>query len=510
MMPRYISASPNDIITLTSDNGDKWEGELVYDPGYEFSCDHCGTEMEDSVSGYWKNDVRYCAHCAWDLFDQPEPISAYKIWRQEKDEQEKDEQARQENERGRLQEDNLVNTRSYDWDPKLEFDDDINTAPTFEEWTSMSQTYMDNNLLQKDNLVHTRSYDWDPKPEFTTLFREYCDVKEDQVQTNDPLPSTKEELYEYLESYLEPVSIVPYDAVKLDQEFIYCDTYDEAKELLTKVTCGQDDVTQLLSDDSYNISQQHGRFWYVLKPVQDNPIKFNVSIFAKKDEIATKYLIRQLEECMYRIDYILFPEDYQYTNSDSSNWEIIQESCFICRKVNNLNLMFAFRGSRFVCGDCNPKVKQCIECETITHEKTYHNPNSSICLCFDCRFKTTEGVQMPLEEHLMVRRDIQHLRPQHFDVLVDYAALAEFTIFDAYHYKSRCHYFDCIQRIEPSEWDADETWQFCCSRHEEYADDMGCHCMNLFIGTEYDNDYEEATCKICNSPHKANVDSGKW
>jgi hypothetical protein len=114
---------------------------------------------------------------------------------------------------------------------------------------------------------------------------------------------------------------------------------------------------------------------------------------------------------------------------------------------------------------------------------------------------------MPLEEHLMVRRDIQHLRPQHFDVLVDYAALAEFTIFDAYRYKSKCHFYDCIQRMSPSGWCADETLAFCSRRHCEYADELGCHCTNVYNGRDYNDDYEEATCKICNSPHKANVDS---
>jgi hypothetical protein len=114
---------------------------------------------------------------------------------------------------------------------------------------------------------------------------------------------------------------------------------------------------------------------------------------------------------------------------------------------------------------------------------------------------------MPLEEHLMIRRDIQHLRPQYFDVLVDYAALAEFTIFDAYRYKSKCHFHDCIQRMSPSGWCADETLAFCSRRHCEYADEVGCHCTNVWNGNDYDDHYEEATCKICNSPHKANVDS---
>ena len=430
---------------------------------------------------------------------------------------------------------------------ELEMEHDIESTRLTCEYTGPEEhdpRYDYDLLIQEEDrkyFVHTRCYDWDPKTGFETLSREYYHEQEqeeeedlfpkdhmlhnewmlhnDQMLHEDPLPSTVEELYEYLEHELEPVSIVPEDAVKLDEEFIYCDTYDEAKEVLEQVTCEQNDVTQLLPDNSYNISQQYGRFWYVLRPVEGNPTKFSISVFASKDEVATKYLIRQLEECIYRIDYLFCPEDYReesYYGSEAEahgqevypdNWNQIQESCYVCRKVDYLHLMRAFRGQNVVCSDCEPKVKQCTECDTITQDKTYFDPNTRIRLCFDCRFKTTEGVQMPLEEHLMVRRDIQHLRPQHFDVLVDYAALAEFTIFDAYHYKSRCHFYDCIQRMSPSGWCAEETLAFCCRRHSEYADECGCHCTNVWNGTDYDDHYEQATCKICNSPHKANVDS---
>jgi hypothetical protein len=628
MMPRYISASTNDIITFTSDNGDKFEGELVYDPGYEFSCDHCGTEMEDSKSGYWKDDVRYCAHCAWDLFDQPEPISAYDIWRKEKDEQarleqerlsvaederrrireEREEQERQyqkereeeieeyrvwresqdverkknaillnnilaKQESARLQErerlreekfdreediestrltceytgpeehdpkydydslleENVVNTRSYDWDPK---------PPSY-----------DYDSLLDERVVNTRSYDWDPNPYFedSQLSREYYhlqhDLLEDDliveddllvgddiieendllvgdaiIEENDLLPGSIEELYRYLDEQFksqEVVSIVPDDAIKLDEVFIYCETYDQAKEAVTDVTCRKNDVTQLLPDNSYNISQHNGRFWFKLSPIQGNPTKFSVSVFASKDEVATKYLKRQLEECIYRVDYLLNPEDYRGHRCDDSdaeeevypdNWGQIEEPCFVCKEVNYLHRMCAFRGSIVICDACYPTVKQCTECETITQDQTYYNFDTGARLCFDCNFKTKERVQMPLEEHLLVRRDIQHLRRQYFDVLVDYAELAEFTIFDAYRYKSKCHFYDCIQRMSPSGWCAEETLSFCCRRHLEHADEVGCHCTNVWNGTDYDDHYEEATCKICNSPHKTNVASRK-
>ena len=432
---------------------------------------------------------------------------------------------------------------------ELEMEHDIESTRLTCEYTGPEEhdpNYDYDSLIQEEDreeFVHTRCYDWDPKTGFETLSREYYHeqeqeeeedlfpkdhmlhndwmLHEDQMLHEDPLPNSVEELYEYLDEQLtsQEVSIVPEDAVKLDEEFIYCDTYDEAKEVLEQVTCEQDDMTQLLPDDSYIISQHRGRFWYVLRPVEGNPTKFSISVFASKDEVATKYLIRQLEECIYRIDYLFCPEDYRevsYYGSDAEahgqevypdNWGQIQDSCFVCRKVDYLRLMNAFRGQRVVCDKCYPTVKQCVECDTITQDTTYFDPDSHCRLCFDCRFKTKERVQMPIEEHLMIRRDIQHLRPQHFDVLVDYAALAEFTIFDAYRYKSKCHFYDCIQRMSPSGWCADETLSFCCRRHREYSDESGCHCTNVWNGTDYDDHYEEATCKICNSPHKANVDS---
>jgi hypothetical protein len=92
------SLTSNDTITLTSSTGDKWVGEVVYDCGYEFSCHHCGTEMAET-DGYSINNDRYCSDCACVLFDEPEPISAYDIWREEQDEQK-----RQEAERRRVKE----------------------------------------------------------------------------------------------------------------------------------------------------------------------------------------------------------------------------------------------------------------------------------------------------------------------------------------------------------------------------------------------------------------------
>lgn len=128
----------------------------------------------------------------------------------------------------------------------------------------------------------------------------------------DHKPGFKEELYEYLDEQLtsQEVSIIPHDAIKIDEDFIYCETYDKAKEVLTKVIFAREDTVQVLPN-MYIISQDNHHYWYALSPVQDNPNNFNISLFAPKDEVAKKYLRRQLEDCVYRIDYLLNPEDYQ-------------------------------------------------------------------------------------------------------------------------------------------------------------------------------------------------------
>jgi hypothetical protein len=210
-------------------------------------------------------------------------------------------------------------------------------------------------------------------------------------------------------------------------------------------------------------------------------------------------------------------ELYKYLDEQLINEEVYQEEmdhylknqvpCFMCGEYNYANMMFDAGRMRIICRECYPKVHQCHECETLTRHKTYYAAIARNHLCFDCNFKTEERVQMPLEEHLLVRREIQHLRRQYFDVLVNYAELAEFTIFDAYRYKSKCHFYDCIQRISPSGWCAEETFHFCSRRHREYSEECGCHCTNVWTGNDYNDDYEEATCKICNSPHEANVKS---
>jgi hypothetical protein len=252
--------------------------------------------------------------------------------------------------------------------------------------------------------------------------------------------------------------------------------------------------------------------------------KFRISLYVKKDEVATKYLKRKLEECMYCIDYEMNPSDYAHEELEN-NWATVEELekyykekeeedysnyytqkalCFTCGEVNYAEpVSESADRTRMICCDCVEIINCCSECNTVTREIMYDNN-----LCFDCKFKDElryETIQKPLWAHLYTIVDIQHLDKNHFDILADYAELCEFTIFDAYRYKSQCHYYDCDQRVWPHAWDAEQALQYCCKRHKEYGEDLGCHTQNVYDGTYYNEDYEQATCKVCNSYHENNV-----
>lgn len=187
--------------------------------------------------------------------------------------------------------------------------------------------------------------------------------------------------------------------------------------------------------------------------------------------------------------------------------------CVTCGEVNYAEPVCEVEGrSRMVCCDCIEIVNCCQECNNLTLDYVYESPNydgvrvANDDLCFNCKFKKPLRDQMPLAVHLLVRRDIQTLSRKHFDILADYAELCEFTIFDAYRYKSRCHCYDCDRMVSPSNWNAEEAVQFCCRRHCDIADLNGCHYQNVYDGSDYDEDWEQATCKVCNnSNHDTNM-----
>ena len=195
---------------------------------------------------------------------------------------------------------------------------------------------------------------------------------------------------------------------------------------------------------------------------------------------------------------------------DYDNYYTNKALCVTCGEINYVEPVCEVEGcSRMVCCDCIEIVNRCEECNHLTLDYLYESNNDdgvSRDLCFNCKFNKPLKEQMPLAVHLLVRSDIQRLSREHFDILADYAELAQLTIIDAYRYKSRCHFYDCYRMVEPSKLNAEEALQFCCRRHCEMSELIGCHCKNVYDGSDYDDEYEEATCKMCyNSNYETNM-----
>ena len=350
------------------------------------------------------------------------------------------------------------------------------------------------------------------------------------------------------------VNIMPHDAIIIDDDMVFCSTYDKAKERLLSVVSKVNSVTQELNG-SFIVSQNNGEFWFMLNEIMNEPSMFKLYIYAPKDAVAKKYIRRMLEDCVYCMCDLENTEDYEcqdesiaslddedcateedmvkyYEEQDANkiayelkcmeqndmdvdvdnydNYYSKKALCVTCGEINYAEPVCESEGqSRMVCCDCIEIGHCCEECNIFTIDKLYYNKDESKQLCFDCRFKEHLLVkeQKPLWAHLLIILDILRLEKEHFDILADYAELCEFTIFDAYRYKSRCHFYNCNQIIHPHTWDAEQTIQFCCKRHGDLADLVGIHCQNNYDGTDYDDEYEEAICKVCNSHHEQNVET---
>ena len=116
------------------------------------------------------------------------------------------------------------------------------------------------------------------------------------------------------------VCIIPDDAIIIDDNYVICDTYDEAKEMLNRATCNKNDIVQDLSE-AYIVSQNNGTFWFKLTQDITKPTKFIIYAYASKDEVAKKYIRRMLDDCIYHMDYLLNPEDYQCESEDCATEE---------------------------------------------------------------------------------------------------------------------------------------------------------------------------------------------
>jgi hypothetical protein len=169
--------------------------------------------------------------------------------------------------------------------------------------------------------------------------------------------------------YEEPVSIVPTDA-KLIDEYTFCsdtfDSYEHAKHALKFAVKHR--VTQELSD-SYVVAYyrfKKCRWWFVLE--RDS---FKLSLYADKDEIRIKYLMRQMEEIPYIME--MYEEGDSDNESDAGDPDFCQSCAPSSAPFCCFTHMTCFENGNGLkwCGDVE-KEHKCGCCESVYYRSQRH------------------------------------------------------------------------------------------------------------------------------------------
>ena len=493
----------------TKDNCE-WEINPVLEyPEYEFECFHCGREM-DKEGGYWKNEDRYCDSCACDLFDQPNPeydFDTIDKWFKSIEPVEVEVEDDVESRRLTSECDLYEYDDTYDFDSlmlrvvcKICEQENVYTTELVcpDCWKTCIELPSPQRLLPR-----TRSYCDDPNPDF-------LENKQDLIMPR----------------------------VEYSWEI---NMWDE----LAKIIFGQE---QAQAVGEVVEAQAEAQAEAEAQAVVDNDILFTRedAAFISDEEDEHKNEVKCLHtcDCVYDENEIhICPKyytackicEYYISNNDMP---IINEKHAVCSECLEINYVLCancddFSGKNMFCDKCEYKcsfAKQCLKCDyndmpaTFDYKMHENNTKKLLCCgrcykslqcldcysftdyklreeqCFECHFKKELSPQKPLEDHLQKIIAIQRLPSKQFGILLDYAALCEFTIFEAYQYKSQCHWPGCKIEIQQRLWDANEQIQFCCYKHYELFEDFEPH--ERF--DDIDEEYDCVTCKACNSPHRRN------
>jgi hypothetical protein len=120
---------------------------------YGICCDVCGYEIEDNVTGYWRDgvtgvwsDVRYCGICVFDFVKQPKRNTAEQIWRRQEEARKEQERLRvPESERRRLREEREERERQS----RREYEEEIEEYRAWREQQKPERNPALNNILAK-------------------------------------------------------------------------------------------------------------------------------------------------------------------------------------------------------------------------------------------------------------------------------------------------------------------------------------------------------------------------
>ena len=234
---------------------------------------------------------------------------------------------------------------------------------------------------------------------YVACLDELSDYLYEEFNLNEYENLLKDDLQKY-ESILR-------DMIIIDHEYVSFEKYEEAKEALFNVVCDKDDIVIELKD-SFLISQQNCRYCFVLNSIMNSPTLFSIHIYIQKDEVATKYMKRKLEEC---VDFMLasteehmircYEEEKFPDSQDSQDYPYTKKAlCVACGEVNYAEPV----NNKMVCCDCVSSIRHCGSCDIITLDNVFYNRDKNKQLCFDCHFNKPVREQIPLAAHLLIRQ----------------------------------------------------------------------------------------------------------
>jgi hypothetical protein len=460
---------------------------------YGICCDECGYEIEDNVTGYWRDnvsgawiDVRYCGICVWDFVKQPKRVTAEQIWRRQEEARKEQERLRvPESERRRIREEREERERRY----QREYEEEIEERQAEririqEEREERIRIQEERRRIQEEQEEEEEARRKKNAALWNILAKQEVARLQKKEQEKEQ-ECMEEEDYDCEDPFLEDSFL---EELKEQSEEVMDRLREEEDRIEnTRLTCeyrGQEepdpryDYDSLQSEEidrsfSRRVIEEEERYGSRNDWIQEYANKFwspPPTTVSRDGELSRCYDWDPKYECDPKYDW-----DPKYECDPKHECDDWTEKWTPCE--------------RRAC--CEILDRQILDDEDLIHEDIppiYQDFVKTIPEASNFR-NDIPPIYQDFVKTIYLDA-INALKPKNLEVLSDYAELCEIDLIDAYHYKSRCHLYSCNKPLNPDYWDAEQNVQFCCRRHGEYFEDCG-HIE------------EDIGCKVCYSrPHQ--------
>jgi hypothetical protein len=448
---------------------------------YGICCDECGYEIEDNVTGYWRDnvsgawiDVRYCGICVWDFVKQPKRVTAEQIWRRQEEARKEQERLRvPESERRRIREEREERERRY----QREYEEEIEERQAEririqEEREERIRIQEERRRIQEEQEEEEEARRKKNAALWNILAKQEVARLQKKEQEKEQ-ECMEEEDYDCEDPFLED----PF----LEDSFLE-ELKEQSEEVMDRLREEEDRIENTRSTCEYSDPEEPDpRYDYDSLQSEEIDRNFSRRVIEEEERYRNDWIqayankfwspppttVSRDGELSRCYDWDPKPECEKWTPCERRacceilDREILDDEDLIPPK-----------------NDIPPIYQDFVKTIPEASQKTDFRKTNDIPPIYQDFVKT------------IYLDAINALKPKNLEVLSDYAELCEIDLIDAYHYKSRCHLYSCNKPLNPDYWDAEQNVQFCCRRHGEYFEECG-HIE------------EDIGCKVCYSrPHQ--------